>query len=86
MLMKLLPWQSEERDAQINDNLRVDITLDSVVSVLDDLLPNMAFADLRADGPPLLRPERIFPLVRLQFDNSIQDGEIKTPNLDPRGP
>lgn len=71
-----------DRNVQVNDHLRVDVPLDAVVSVAYDLLPNVSLADLVAKRPPLLRPKSLLTLVRVEFDNRIQDRKIQTPNLD----
>ena len=74
------------RGAQSNDDIRVDISLDAVVAVLNHLLPDITVPHLGAKSSPLLRPERLFTLARLQGSNGIENGDIQGPDFCPRVP
>lgn len=70
---------------QVDDDVRVDVAFDAVVSVTDDLLPYIAIADLGTQGAPLLVAECILALVGLHLKNGIEDGQVEAPDLDAGG-
>ena len=71
-----------QQDLQVNNNVRIDVTLDAVVTILGDLVPNLSFPDLGAQGSPLLVSKGILALLGFQLDDGIEDGQIQAPDLD----
>jgi hypothetical protein len=61
---------------QVYDHVGINISLHAVVSIAHDLLPDLTFANLGADGSPLLCPEGVLALVWIQLDYRIEDGQV----------
>lgn len=71
---------------QIYNNIGINITFYTPVTVLYYLLPYFSFPYLTHQRPPVRAPERLLSLVRIQFRNRIQDGKVQTPDFYPRRP
>lgn len=69
--------------SQVYYHVGVNISFYTVVTVAHNLLPHLAFSNLGTDGSPLLRAECVLTLFRTELDYRIQNGKVKTPNLDP---
>ncbi|KAJ6446453.1 60S ribosomal protein L37A [Purpureocillium lavendulum] len=77
--------QQQRGSELVDDDVRVDVALDAVVSVADDLLPDLAVADLGAQGTPLLVAKGVLALVGLHLEDGVEDGQVQAPDLDAGG-
>ena len=82
-------WYREQRrdgSAQIDDNVRINISLDAVIAVLDHFLPNITVPHFCAEVSPFLRRECRLALVRLQRGDGVEDGDVQSPYFRPGVP
>lgn len=72
-------------DSQVYDNVRVKVTFHTMVSVSDNLLPDLAISHFGAQCSPVLSAKGLFSLVWIEFYDGVEDGEIERPYFDPSG-
>ena len=73
-------------DSQIDDHVGIDIALDPRVAVAHHVVPDAAITAL---GDQLLPPgaaKCVLALFRTELHHGVEEGEIETPDFDPRAP
>lgn len=74
-----------QADLQVDNHIRINVSLRPMVPIAHDFLPNLALAHLVAEGPPLLRAKGVLAFVRVQIQDRIEDGQVQAPHLYPGG-
>lgn len=72
------------KDAQVHDDIGVDVPFNSGVSVAHHVVPHAAVAALGHQGLPARAAKRVLALLGAELDDAVEEGQVEAPHLDPR--